>query len=999
MRRRVFGWIFVLALFLGGSSGCSHTSIEEQIIDMEDICESSENKGSVDDDAQIVTEQDPHIIDSVKDEPLDESSDKDQGHTWRPAKSGIILSDNYEIPGIIEKMVVGEYGQDRDLVYLGYYYGNYCFVTLDEMEANTLELEIFYAARDMSNVRAIRKYTLEGSLRDISPIEVSVGDYFGYEPILKVYTKDDYYSFFFRKGQKSQPKEWLLPSQGQAKNLHYDEADRYVLYTDDEGVKIYDLWLEKSKLIYKNEAGDSTFDPGLRGEAVGFQSTGGYGIFKVSEDNEIRGYGLYNLANGQVSLFDGVEYVDNEWYGAFIYNSEDGQQWMARVYDYIDGKELVTDVPVGLASASLGKNCIALVDTCLIYCRYDEQVNLVSHDLVSGETEVLGRFSKEFSLDKEALVAATGDGLLIQVPGQDNNQTWAWFPRIKDDQSIKTIDVAVEINVQADEYNRILDGTAHLPEPNWSDDIRIRFLKTRDHTLTQAVKAAFPGKEVFMDSGDLVVQWKVEGADRVKVDRTILEPNGYMLNQDIDISFSGENMDFDLVRWNEDRTEKMWFTQELLDDAIYFTMTFEEIVNQALIEEAIESNLVYLSPEAPLPRVDFKWIDERTVNIDIQELKEDAKYLLSLNGYVNEDGMMYFTSDETKSYMESFENYIRGGYEFVKLEADTKSYVTYSLGKGLLESYWSLPTYSLPIGTSDGESGLVQLGGRGEWQYQNIVYDRDLNQFVKADYGISTYSDSVFFNGRLHQGIYNRIQVYDEMAGEFEEVFILEGEEEFIYGLTPASDGQEILLLSMSDNIEEPSFFMTVLDTSYHLLSESVIDFIPAGTYEVNTELYWISDHEIAITGSQGSNDSSSHLLTYVFDVYSGEVSQLYAREKVMTISDDYRYRLMQDEDEDAGIIRVYDQDNQLLFERNMDEFIDYDYRKQYDYYDFWLGSILYLQYGRDNRIIKWNMEDNSIAVFQLPYGSFVIEKVVEEDQFRLWLNSDYMHRSAIYYH
>lgn len=554
---------------------------------------------------------------------------------------------------------------------------------------------------------------------------------------------------------------------------------------------------------------------------------------------------------------------------------------------------------------------------------------------------------------------------------------------------MKKLQIELTIVTQRDEANMVIPASAKLPSPHWSDDIMIKFLDVYDPALEQALKGLFPTAVFTSDPDHTICLIEVESRDNVIIYKDSFESIGYMLEEDINIKYSGRNLDYHMTRWNEDRSDTLLYAEDIKDDYFIVELDFgNEIINQDLIVETITNNINYYRHTDIVPDLDFEWLEDKNLLVTVTNMIDDTDYAISLNGYLTDDGTTHYTWSTCHGYIGYLEEYYDGYYDFTKLESDSAKCIEYNSNTEVVTEIGTINHYDYYIGASAGN--FVNVALPDEYGFYSYIYDMDTNKIY--DYGLhsSYYHDSFEYNDDLYITHYNGISRV-EADGSLTVVYQFDSEDASIYTVRkhPEKD-----MFSMLYDRNYKDCGLITLDGNFDVISDVDIEFYRLGFYGIFVEIYWL-DHDTVLT-TDGSEDefNTEDINTKAYNIYTGETEHAIENEKIMTISDNGKYVLTQDWDNGKDI-KIYNQDLEFQYELTIETT---SYNSSYQYMDYWLDNILYIKYYDTNEVYKLDLETYELTILNLPYEDFLIDEVLEEDVFRLFIDIKMINRSNAYW-
>lgn len=559
---------------------------------------------------------------------------------------------------------------------------------------------------------------------------------------------------------------------------------------------------------------------------------------------------------------------------------------------------------------------------------------------------------------------------------------------LKSMDSIQILNVEVSTYTQKKEANMVINPESKLPSPHWSDDIMIRFANIYDPNLEKLIKHEFPNAVFIQDSNDLIFTIPVSEQKIINIPIDMFEENGYILNEAIAIEYSGTDFDYHMTRWNKDRTEKLLYSEDIEDD--YFCVEigfYEEVIEQERIEEVIYRNIDYYESSKVLPKVEFEWVDKQHVYVTVTEMEVDQDYVISLNGYITNDGTCHYTWSSCHGFIGALEEYYEGFYDFTKIGGNNIKCIEYNYLNQTELEVGVIHQYNYLVGPSVGD--FVSTGLSDEWGYYAYIYDMSNDQIYDNDIHSFVYYDFFEYKSRLYLTDRNGINRVDD-NGTMTLVYEQDYDHSF-YTVRKNPNSNQFMAIGSGEGNQTDLY---LLDDNFSLINKVTIDYWLLGFYRALIEPYWLDDDTVVITGNSLSDRLEGEMVTKSYNINTGEVESTMKNKKLMTISADGEFMLMQDTKYGENI-SIYNREFELQGEMTIDSNSD---NASYQYMDYWYGHILYIKYYDQDEVFKWNLDTGELTVLELPYENFVIDKVLGEDNFRVFINMKILPRSNPYW-
>lgn len=573
---------------------------------------------------------------------------------------------------------------------------------------------------------------------------------------------------------------------------------------------------------------------------------------------------------------------------------------------------------------------------------------------------------------------------LLMMEGADNSTYYLKVlkEQIKHDQQILQIELST--STQSVERNMVITPRTKLPTPHWTENLQFRILGVQDPILEREIVGRFSNAIFYQDPQDIVFTVPVAGVREIELPKNAFEELGYQLAEAIKIEYTGTNLEYDLIRWNKDRTEKLLYMDAISDDYFAVELDFKDVdIDKAQVERIITANIDDYETSLHQPDIDYQWLDEKSLFVLVTNMEPGQDYCISMNGYITSDGSCHYSWESCHGAVGALEEYFGGIYDFTKSTVTSFGCVEYDAKSQHEKKLDAIDQYYDYIGPSAG--ALVATAMNHEWGYYCYIYDMDKKLSYDKNLFCTNYNDFFRYNEELYLLAEDAISRIDE-NGEVVKVFEVQ---KGVHLLTVRKNPIEDLLCVIVVN-DENQFSLEILDDTFDLVRESDIEYWRLGFYGMLLEPYWLDSDSILLTGSSEQDDFEGHFVTKVYNVNSGMIEGTIEHKKVMTVSPDGEYILMQDED-NGEKISIYDKAFRLLGETELET---YSYNPSYQYMDYWYGHILYLKFNDRNEILKWNLDTDEIKNLELPYEKFIINRVLDEDVFKLFLDVDILRRS-----
>lgn len=676
--------------------------------------------------------------------------------------------------------------------------------------------------------------------------------------------------------------------------------------------------------------------------------------------------------NGKLDIKGDV----SDWYvfygmSLFLYRDDEG----VKVFSGPEEKTiLLTDAPVmsanwesdlqNYADKSFGKNVFLI-----------NNETFKDADIVSVNTDG-GRILKVLYDDKRRT--------LLMMENEKGDVYYLRIIKENFKNGPQVIAVEISISTQSEERNMIVSAQTKLPSPHRSEDLQIRLKEVQDPVLERKILEIFSNAVFYEDDQDIIFTIDVEGVKKVEISKNSFKDLGYMLTEDIKVEYTGINMEYDMIRWNKDRTEKLLY-MDVINDS-YFAVELDFLntkMDKEGIEKTITANIDYYRKSSKKPDIEYRWLDEKSLFVLVTNMEPGQDYCISLNGYISEDGSCHYSWESCHGFIGALEEYFGGIYDFTKSTVESFGFVEYDAKSQQETKFGAIDQYYDYIGPSAGS--LVATAMENEWGYYAYIYDMDNGVSYDNKLFCTDYNDFFRYNKELY------LLTDDTISGIYETGAMIsvfesqKGNHIMTVRKNPLNDLFCVVVINDKDQ-----FALEILDDKFNLIREVNIDYCRLGFYGMLLEPYWLNEDSIAITGSSERDDFKGYFVTKVYNVNSGETEKTIEHKKVMTVSPDGEFILMQDED-DGEKISIYDKSFELIGETEIDTKSD---NPSYQFMDYWYEHILYLKYNDRNEIFKWNFDTNEVKVLELPYEKFIIDRVVDEDVFKLFLDVDILRRS-----
>lgn len=717
----------------------------------------------------------------------------------------------------------------------------------------------------------------------------------------------------------------------------YDE-DAIIIYSEDS-VYFYDLKGKLSRNYVVFGDGDAPWNKSLSpvGDLKEWYTFIGMSIIVYQDDEGVK---FYNGLEDSIELLDIVP---------------DGTEaWDAKLQDYVD--------------QLFGKNVLQIAS------------NRYVGDTLKEEIKDREEFIKVLYEDKKAML------LLVEEPlGK-----MCFLKSIQSPSPIaaRILKFKISTFTQRTEANMVIGAMTKLPEPHWSDDLMVRMLDIYDPNFESRIREKIPSATMIEDDNDIVFTLPVGNRDSFKIGKYFFEEFGYVLEEDINIEYSGRNLNYQTTRWNRDRSERLLNAKEIEDDYFAVELDFKNVlIDQKRIETTITDNINYYRASDIKPDIDFEWLDKQRVFVTVTNMEDNQEYVISLNGYVTQDGTCHYTWSSFADEMDSLYGILEGFYDFTKTPSDMANYIEYDSDSQKETELGTIHHYDFYVGPSAGN--LVSVALPYEFGYYTYIYDMEKDRMYDQNQFCGNYNDYFEYKNQLYFARNKEIFRIED-NGVMTSVYKTKNDE-VIY--TVRKHPTQELFCVMSDK-EYNNIALTVLDNTFQPINQAPIDYYLLGFYGALIEPYWLDNDSMVITGGAENGSESNKFYTKVYNLNTGKTEGVIEDEKILTVSADGKFILTQDAS-NGRKLKVY---NKALELQNKMEINTTSDNPSYQYMDYWYGHILYLKYNDRDEVYKWNLDTNELTICKLPYTNFFIDQVLGEDDFRLFINTKILERSNPYW-
>ncbi|QUI21515.1 hypothetical protein HZI73_04065 [Vallitalea pronyensis] len=605
----------------------------------------------------------------------------------------------------------------------------------------------------------------------------------------------------------------------------------------------------------------------------------------------------------------------------------------------------------------------------------------LNNQLASENEDAEVAFNAEKTVEETPIIdGMKGEKDNSDVPIQDKGLN-------KDEASnkkeLEPLQVKIHLNTQNENSNIQLPNTCKITGSHWSDKLLVEITPKNNVELSKELLNTLD--DLYMYANCVIenntLQMLVPIDDAFEFKSEDLNIVGYSLVEDVLIESGYSKMKYDIIRYNKEHTQELFYTGDIVDDYLNVDIIFEEAQNQEAIEAALLDNLVGLESESQLPDVQFTWQDQYILNMYITNMAEGIDYAINFNGFIQLNGAIYY---EVIHHYQGFDGLYHYTYPeiygFHKLPK--QSIIDFNLNTLQEEQIGMIKHYCFSIGQIWKASNKLIVGIQGEWGYYTFIYDYVHHQLMSEDaLYVFNYEDVrkrdkyayILLESNLMKIDMETLEVVSKVDNNTLDIDVIKYNE------------HTNQLIGLRYNYDKESSYLMLIDENLNTISEIAIKYKPLIGFLAYYELYWVDDEHVAIAGGE------KHAInTYIYNIKSGKQINVITNEKIVSISPHYQYMIFSDLK--SNTLKVRNIKHEVIAEITVKK--DFTI-PLYQYYDFWHDQYFYLHVGDTNKMLIMEMESLTSKYVELPYERAAILEIVDETTIRLVTNTDSMTKSS----